>query len=81
MQKIRRLTSVRQIVDVIDEARGRGYCRRLIERSKQRLSNCKADNRLPYDSFLVVTAELEKLSCTASPALWGIKAPAKSRAA
>jgi hypothetical protein len=86
MQQIRRLANVSRIIQVIDEARGAGYFRKLVrhpklKRGKQSLHNYKSGNRLPPDTYLVVTAELAALSCSASPSLWGITEPSKARAA
>lgn len=82
MQRIRRLTSVTQIVDVIEADRGRGQFRHFIGRntSKQSIYNYKAANSLPPWTFLIVTHELARLSCSAPPLLWGIE-PVRARAA
>jgi hypothetical protein len=84
--KNRRLRSVTQIIQTIDDARGHGRFRELIKhprfkRGKQSIQNYKAANRLPPDTFLIITAELETLSCTAPSSLWDITEVPKSRAA
>lgn len=72
MQKIRRLTTVSQIVSAIDDAFGRGAFRQLVGFSKQQLHNCKTENALPPNTYEVVTRHLKALSpsCEAPPSLF-----------
>jgi hypothetical protein len=76
-KKIRELISVRQVVDVV----GRARLQRLTNRRTNNLTNWLTNNRMPPDTFLIVSAELESKHCRARPALFGITAPRKSTAA
>ncbi|MGC2781122.1 MAG: hypothetical protein WA418_36340 [Bradyrhizobium sp.] len=46
---------------------------RLAQSVPQVMTNARAKNRLPYPSFLLLTAALAQVGKTADPRLWGIK--------
>lgn len=81
IRRLRRLSTVADIVDAYQRVHGPGSFRRLIKCTKQQISNSKANNHLPSKSYLIVTAALKKIGCEAPPAMWGIEEPPKARAA
>lgn len=65
--------------DVIDALGGTGATQSLIGRKwAQSVSNWRKNNRLPADTFLILTRELARLGFTAPAALWGIAEPAEA---
>ena len=81
MRKIRRLKTVAEIVTAYNAHQGRGAFVRLIDCRKQRVTEWKANNRLPAKHYLVVKMALEKIGCAASPRLFGMREPGQKRAA
>lgn len=59
--------------DVIDALGGTAATARFTGRKDQHVSNWRATGRLPADTFLIISKELERKSLKASPSLWGIK--------
>lgn len=70
MKKIRRLTTISQVIEAIDEAHGRGYLRRILGVHKQSITNYKATKLFPSDAFEMMKEELDKISCAAPSSLW-----------
>jgi hypothetical protein len=71
--KIRRLTTADE---VIDELGGTVEFGKLVERSKQQVSNMRrGDTPIPPKSYLVVMAALKKRRCTAPAALFDMQEP------
>jgi hypothetical protein len=60
---------------VIDALGGTTKVAKLCDRSPQSVTNWRAANRLPADTFLVISEELVRIGQTAPPSLWGIKEP------
>lgn len=81
MQKIRRLGTVRQIVEVYDDAHGAGAFRRFLGCTKQSIYNYKKGNFLPPDTHHIVTQELASLNCSAPPSLFRQREAKRSRVA
>ena len=74
------LHSARAIIEKIGGKDGNGPIAELTStpdkpRKTQHVTNWKNENRLPADTFLVVSAKLAELNCYASPKLWGITEP------
>ncbi|MGC2779690.1 MAG: hypothetical protein WA418_29030 [Bradyrhizobium sp.] len=70
-------TSIKTASGVIDALGGTMAAARLAQSVPQVMTNARAKNRLPYPSFLLLTAALAEVGKTADPRLWGIK-PAPS---
>ena len=58
--------------DVIEALGGAAATARLTGKKSQHIWNWKKANRFPPHTFLILSAELERLGCTAAPSLWGI---------
>lgn len=81
-QRLRRLNSVTEAVDALG---GNMPTAKLtstpdLVRVTNHITNWKATNRFPADTFLVITTELSRLGFTASPSLWGITEPKRQPA-
>jgi hypothetical protein len=66
--------------DVIDECGGTVAFGRLVNKTKQSVSNYRASGRFPPETYLIVTAELRSRRCAAPPKLWGMEVPARASA-
>lgn len=60
---------------VVDALGGPTAVAKLTSKSVQAVSNWKRTGRLACDTFLVLSAELEKHGHRAPPSLWGIQEP------
>jgi hypothetical protein len=74
---LKELRSVRDIIAKIGGDEGNGPIAALTStpekpRKTQHVTNWKTEDRLPADTFLVVSAKLAELGYRASPELWGI---------
>jgi len=65
--------SLQTASEVIDALGGTAATARFTGRKDQHVSNWRATGRLPADTFLIISQELETKNCKASPVLWGIK--------
>jgi len=77
---LRELRTAREIIETIGGKDGNGPIAALTStpdkpRKTQHVTNWKNENRLPADTYLVVSAKLAELKCHASPKLWGITEP------
>jgi hypothetical protein len=66
------LDSARAIIAAIGGDEGNGPIAALTGRKTQHVTNWKTEDRLPADTFLIVSAKLAELGYRASPELWGI---------
>ena len=66
------LGSARAIIAAIGGDEGNGPIAALTGRKTQHVTNWKTEDRLPADTFLIVSAKLAELGYRASPELWGI---------
>lgn len=66
---------------VIDKLGGTTATARLTDRLPQHVSNWRATGRLPADTFLILSKELEALGVTAPAEIWGIKTPSEQESA
>ena len=66
------LDSARAIIAAIGGDEGNGPIAALTGRKTQHVTNWKNEDRLPADTFLIVSAKLAELGYRASPELWGI---------
>ena len=69
------LSSARDIIEKIGGKDGNGPIAVLTGRKTQHVTNWKSEDRLPADTFLIVSAKLAELGYRASPKLWGITEP------
>lgn len=67
--RIRELTTASEVIDALGGTVRFGA---LIGRRKQNVSNYRASGRLPTTTILIVSDELRKIRCRASPKIWGI---------
>jgi len=67
--------------DVIDELGGTAATARLTGRKAQHVTNWRAAHRLPADTFLILSKELENRGLTAPAEIWGIKTPSETESA
>lgn len=65
--------------EVIEALGGPAATARLTGRKAQHVWNWKNSDRLPAETFLVISSELEALGKSAPPSLWGIAVPADSK--
>jgi len=63
---------------VIDALGGTAAVAKLSERSMQSVTNWRAANRLPADTYLLLQAALKRRRLNAPAALWGIREPVKT---
>lgn len=61
--------------EIIEELGGPTAVGRIVGRSVQSIVNWRAKNRLPPDTFLLLSAALQEKQISAPPSLWGIKEP------
>ena len=62
---------------VIDALGGTAATARLTDRKAQHVTNWRAAGRLPADTFLILSKELEARGLTAPAEVWGIKTPSE----
>lgn len=66
------------VADIVNELDGPTAVGRLVGKSVQSIVNAKAANKLPSDTFLILSEELKSRGCYAPPNLWGIKQPERA---
>jgi hypothetical protein len=72
------MRTLRTATEVIEELGGTAATARLTgRRYKQAVSNWKATDKLPTDTFLILRGALEEKGLTAPAKLWGMKEPAE----
>lgn len=64
---------------VIDELGGTTAVAKLVGKTPQSVTNWRAANRLPAETFLVLSAALKKLKREAPSSLWGIREAPKQQ--
>jgi hypothetical protein len=76
VSKLRTLSTVN---DIIDQLGGNYVFVNALKVSSQAVSNWRAKNHLPANTYLFIQAELAKRSLTAPAKLWGMIAVSKPR--
>lgn len=64
---------------VIDALGGTAAVARIAERTMQSVTNWRAANRLPAETYLVLQAALKQRKLKAPADLWGIREPGSAR--
>jgi hypothetical protein len=64
--------------DVIDALGGTKATAKIAHRTPQAVSNWRKENRLPPQTFLVLSKKLHSAGLDAPPSLWGIEQPEQS---
>lgn len=67
--------------DVIDQLGGTTATARLTGRKAQHVTNWRKAKRLPADTFLILSKELEHRGLTAPAEVWGITTPSDAETA
>jgi hypothetical protein len=73
----RHLTTAEDVIRTLGKPTQVG---RLVGRSAQSVVNWRRAKRLPADTFLVLSKELEQRGYTAAPSVWGIMEPEREAA-
>jgi len=72
--RIRRLTTVAEVIDTIGGLR----LQEITDRRSNNVTNWRNAGRFPPNTFVVMQAELKRLHCRAPDSLWGMIAAARA---
>lgn len=72
------MRTLNSVAEIVDELGGRAAVARMTDRTTQAVTNWKASQRFPSQTFLLLMHELAARGCTAPASLWSMSDPVQA---